>query len=105
MRPCSPRAVRRVVTNAWSTWARIARASARKARLAAEQQDIELALERPDLVAERRLLDAEPLRRACDVAFLGDRQEVAQVAKLHAAIPIRYGLYRLHIMDPRTRSA
>jgi hypothetical protein len=51
-------------------------------RLAAKQQDVELAFEGADLIAERRLLDAEPFRRRCDEAFLGDGDEVAQVAKL-----------------------
>src|SRR5262249_714604 len=52
------------------------------ARQPAEQLDVELALERADLLAERRLLDAEPLGRAGDVALLGDRQAIAQVAQL-----------------------
>ena len=53
------------------------------ARLAAEQLDLELGFERPDLLAERRLLDAEPLGGAGDMAFLGDRDEVAEVAQFH----------------------
>ena len=49
------------------------------ARLAAEQLHIELALERLDLLAERRLLHAEPLGRPGDVALLGDRDEIAKM--------------------------
>ena len=57
------------------------------ARLAAEQLRAELAFERPHLLAQRRLLDAEPLGRPRDLSLLGDGDEVAQVAKLHGRCP------------------
>src|SRR5581483_4715729 len=53
------------------------------ARLAAEELHVELGLECADLLAERRLLDAQPLRRAGDVTRFGHGDEIAQMAKLH----------------------
>src|SRR5580698_999270 len=53
------------------------------ARLAAEQLDVEFALDRLDLPTQRRLLHAEPLGGPGDVTFLGDRDEIAKVAKFH----------------------
>src|SRR5580700_10678547 len=53
------------------------------AGLAAEQLYFELGFERPDLLAERRLLDAEPLGRARHMPLLGDRDEIAKVTQLH----------------------
>jgi hypothetical protein len=44
---------------------------------AVEQPDVELPFQRVDLLAQRRLADAEPFRRARDIAFLGDGDEVA----------------------------
>ena len=41
-------------------------------------------LEGFDLKAERRLLHAQTVRRAGDVAFLGDGDEVAKMAQFHA---------------------
>src|SRR5262245_39322537 len=54
--------------------------------LAAEQLHIEFALQRLDLLAERRLLHAEPLGGARDVRFLGDRDEIAKVPQFHCHI-------------------
>ena len=56
------------------------------ARLAAEQLHLQFGFECSDLLAERRLLDAQPLGGAGDVAFLGDRDEVAEMAQLHMQI-------------------
>ena len=52
------------------------------ARRAAQQLDAELALERPDRRAQRRLRDPEPPRGAAEVELLGDRDEVAQQPQL-----------------------
>src|SRR5262249_41636913 len=49
------------------------------ARLAAKQLHADLALDRFDLPAERRLLRAKPLGGARNVSFLGDRNEDPQV--------------------------
>jgi hypothetical protein len=53
------------------------------ARLPPKQLHLELGLERPDLSAERRLLDAEARRRPRDMTFLGDNDEVTKVPQLH----------------------
>src|SRR5580700_3978241 len=53
------------------------------ARLAPEQQHIELGFECPDLLAQRWLLNAEALRRSRDMALLGDGDEIAKVAQFH----------------------
>ena len=63
------------------------------ARLAAEQLHLQLGFQCPDLLAQRRLLHAEPLGGAGDVAFLGDGDEVAQVSQVHV-ICVGYG-YRI----------
>ena len=47
--------------------------------LAPKQQDLKLGFEHPDLLAQRRLLNTEPLRRAGDVALLGDRDEITKM--------------------------
>jgi len=44
--------------------------------------DVEPCLELTDLLAERRLGDAEPLRGATEVKLLGNRHEVPQVPQL-----------------------
>jgi hypothetical protein len=53
------------------------------ARLAPEQLDLELGLEGTDLLAERRLLDAEPRCRASHMAFLSDGYKIAEMAQFH----------------------
>ena len=55
------------------------------ARMAHEQRGVDLALERADLLAERRLLHVQLLRRARDVALMGDGDEIAEVAQFHVA--------------------
>src|SRR5712692_2217361 len=64
------------------------------ARLAPEQLDLELGFERPDLLTQRRLLDAEAPRSAGDMALLGDRNEVAKMAQIHmpgiSIVPYQY---------------
>ena len=52
-------------------------------RLASEQLDVELLLQRTDLHAERRLLDAQTLGRSGHVPFFGDGDEITQVAQFH----------------------
>lgn len=49
-------------------------------RLAAEELDVELGFERPDLLTERWLLYAQSFGGAGDVLLLGDGDEVAQMA-------------------------
>ena len=96
MRPISPRAVRRARILACSTCAQdrlgvgqegaagVGQADA--ARMAHEQGGVDLALERADLLAERRLLHAQLLGRARDVALMGDGDEVAEMAQFHGHI-------------------
>ena len=55
------------------------------ARMADEQRRVDLALERADLLAERRLLHMQLLGRAGDVALMRDGDEIAEVAKFHGA--------------------
>ena len=75
-----------------------------RARLAPEELDVELGLERLDLLAERRLLHAQPLGRPGDMLLLGDGDEIAEMTQLHA-IPISYGNYDFHILDRWTARA
>jgi hypothetical protein len=49
-------------------------------RHTAEQQCAHFALQVPDLLAERRLADADPGGGTGEIPLLGDRQEVADVA-------------------------
>ena len=49
---------------------------------AAQQLAAQQLLERPDLPAQRRLGDVEPLRGPAEVELLGDRDESAQVPEL-----------------------
>ena len=58
------------------------------ARQATEQLHVELALQRANLLAERRLLHAEPLGRPRDMPFLGDGDEIAKMTELHVPYPI-----------------
>ena len=50
---------------------------------AIEQPDSELRLQRPHLLSERRLLNAEPGSRLREAALLGHRREIAQVSQFH----------------------
>ena len=52
------------------------------ARLPAKQRRADRGLQRPDLLAQRRLLDAEASGSAGDMAFLGDRDGIAEMAQL-----------------------
>ena len=45
-----------------------------------EELHADLGLQARDLLAQRRLDDVQPLRRASEVELLGDRGEVAEVA-------------------------
>ncbi len=58
------------------------------ARLAPEQLHAQFLLQPANLLAERRLLHPQPFRRPRDVAFLGDRDEVAKVAQFHLPYPV-----------------
>jgi hypothetical protein len=60
------------------------------ARQSAEQLHPKFALKCPDLMAERWLLNAEPLGGTGDVPFLSDGDEIAKMTKLHA-ISLVYG--------------
>ncbi len=48
-----------------------------------EQPGTDLPLELQDLLAERRLGDAEMRRGIGEVQMLGDREEITQLAKFH----------------------
>src|SRR3954451_19237741 len=110
IRPASPRAVRRAAAAACSTRSRMARALGQQcraglgqldaARLAVEQLHIELVFERADLLAQGRLLDAEPFRRAGDMALLGNGDEVAKVTQFHRKMICKtYEKWLFHILD------
>ncbi len=60
------------------------------AAAAIEQADAEFLLQHLDLVAERRLRDAEPLGGLAEMEFLGDADEVTKVAQFHGSISNRY---------------
>ena len=53
------------------------------ARLALEQLHTELFLERADLLAQRRLLNAEACRGPRDMAFFSNGDEIPEVTQLH----------------------
>jgi hypothetical protein len=57
-----------------------------------EERDAELQLEVAHLPGQRRLRDAKPGRGARESPCLGNSDEVAQMAKLHQAMPNRHGL-------------
>ena len=93
IRPASPRAARRAASTA-SLGPRqdrpgvVEQRLSRRgqfdaARLAAKQHHVEFAFQRANLLRQRRLLDAEPLGGAGDMALFGDRYEVAQVTQFH----------------------
>jgi len=50
---------------------------------AMEELDAEFLFELPDLMAERRLAEMQPLGGAAEVQRLGQRDDVAKVAQLH----------------------
>ena len=50
-------------------------------RRAVDERDADLVLEPLDLLRERGLSDAQPRRRAREVALVGERHEVAQLAQ------------------------
>src|SRR5437016_3562807 len=53
------------------------------ARHAAEQLYLDFLLDRLDQAAEWRLLNAKPLRRARDVAFFCDGDDIAEMPQFH----------------------
>ena len=57
------------------------------APVAGEQCDAELALERADLLAQRRLRDMQPRRRPMEMQLLGHRDEVTKMPQLHRRHP------------------
>jgi len=63
---------------------RLARCRERHAAAVPHQEpDLELALERSDLLRERRLRDEQPLGRPREVQFFGDGDEVPQLSQAH----------------------
>jgi hypothetical protein len=48
--------------------------------------NIKFALDRPNLLAQRRLLHAKALRRSRDMFFLGNGDEISKVPQLHRHI-------------------
>jgi hypothetical protein len=50
--------------------------------------NIELPLERANLLAERGLLHPEPFRRPRDMLFLGDGDEISEMPEFHLPYPI-----------------
>jgi hypothetical protein len=54
--------------------------------MAAEQGDVQVLLELPDLQAQRRLRNKELLRGAGDVAGLDRTREVAELAQLDGVV-------------------
>jgi len=48
-----------------------------------EQADLQVALERLDLLGQRRTRNVQPLGRATEIQLLGDGHEVAQLTQLH----------------------
>ena len=67
-------------------------------RTTMEQRGTDLRLQILDLLTEGRLPDAEPLRGAGEVAFLGNGQEVADVTQLHI-ISKTYRECLHHVLD------
>lgn len=53
------------------------------ARQAQEQRRADLALQLLDLLAERRLADAQPRGGAGEMQLVGDHGEIAQVSQFH----------------------
>src|SRR5262249_59644917 len=53
------------------------------ARLATKELRAELALDRLNALAQRRLLHTQPFRGPRDVPFLGDGNEISQVPEIH----------------------
>jgi len=64
---------------------------------AMEEREPQLLLELANLLAERRLRDAEPAGGASEVQLLRHGEEVAQVAELHAVGSIHYASQSLHV--------
>ena len=91
-------AARCAATAARSTWARIWRASIRKARAgrgqlhvvggALQQQYAQLPFQPLQLLAQRGLDDVLACGGPAEVQLLGQGDEVAQLAKLHARRPL-----------------
>src|SRR5438477_9993598 len=53
---------------------------------APEQRDAQLLFQQTHLLAQCGLGDTRAAGRPCEVQFLGDRNEVAQLAKIHSSI-------------------
>ena len=53
---------------------------------AAQQIDFELRFEIPNLLAQGRLGGVKAVRRAAEMEFFRDRDEVAKVPQLHGAV-------------------
>ena len=96
--PNSPSCARRATSAALSTCASTSRASSRNSRPASlsstrrlvrsNKPRADFLLQRLDLLAQRRLRDAQHLCGAAEVQFFGDGDEVAQMTQFHEN-PIR----------------
>ena len=75
------------------------------ARMAHEQRRVDLALERADLLAERRLLDVQLLGRAGDVALMRDGDEVAEMAQFHGVVRAPHSVILSAAKDLRLQRA
>ena len=60
------------------------------AAVALEQRHAQLRLELADLLTQRRLGDVQTLGRTPEVRLLRDRDEVAEVAELHAGYAVAW---------------
>ena len=94
-RPASPRAARRAASDSvfgalehdprFGEKRFAGRGQLDAARLAPEQLDFKLGFEGADLLAERRLLNAQPLCRASHMTLLGDGHKIPEMAHFHSA--------------------
>jgi len=64
-----------------------------------EERRTDLIFERANLPAHGRLCDAQPLRRAADVAFLSDSDEVADLGEAHSSILQQLAVRRQAMRD------
>ena len=67
---------------------------------AAEQFRAHLGLEIANLDAQRRLLNSQNLRGPSEIRFLGDREEIAELADFHIAPKAKQYFFRIE--DPNS---
>src|SRR5688500_16944569 len=85
---CAPRGLQRAIEESERRTGAIKECSSRVGQLNAardttEQLNLGFLLDCLDKAAKRRLLNAEPFRRAGDVPFLGHGDKVAEMPELH----------------------